>query len=69
MMRKTLAVAALALAGGVAMAPAAHADDVNTLVNGDVASNWCALPWNWEGPLNILSESGDYVACVGHVSE
>lgn len=67
-MRKILAVAALALAGSVAMAPAAHAydgdDTVNTLINGDLGSNICVAPWNWEGPGLILSTTGDYVACV-----
>ncbi|MDS1268783.1 hypothetical protein RIF23_00575 [Lipingzhangella sp. LS1_29] len=65
-MRKFLAVGALAFASTFALAPAAHAGDGDTyaVINGDVASKWCALPWNWEGPGTIASLTGPYSACI-----
>ncbi|WP_017539077.1 MULTISPECIES: hypothetical protein [Nocardiopsis] len=61
-MKKFLAVAAVAAGALMATAPAASAGDSYALINGDVLP--CAVaPWNWEGPLNILSPSGDYNAC------
>ncbi|WP_017541169.1 MULTISPECIES: hypothetical protein [Nocardiopsis] len=64
-MKKSLAVAALtAAAAGAALAaaPAASAGDSYALINGDVAP--CAVaPWNWEGPVDILTVTGDYNAC------
>ncbi|WP_017539078.1 MULTISPECIES: hypothetical protein [Nocardiopsis] len=69
-MKKAFAVAALTAAAFTAAAPAyaggyghGHDDgDSYALINGDVAP--CAIaPWNWEGPLNILSVTGDYNAC------
>ncbi|MDA2808957.1 MULTISPECIES: hypothetical protein [Nocardiopsis] len=64
-MKKTFALAALtaAAAGAVlAAAPAASAGDSYALINGDVAP--CAVaPWNWEGPVDILTLTGDYNAC------
>ena len=60
-MKKAFAVAALTAAAFGVAAPA-HAGDSYALINGDVAP--CAIaPWNWEGPLNILSITGDYNAC------
>ncbi|MDS1268782.1 hypothetical protein RIF23_00570 [Lipingzhangella sp. LS1_29] len=73
MLRKTLAVTALAFAGTFAFAPAASAYDYDyadgggdtyAVINGDVLSELCAAPWNWEGPLNILTASGPYAACI-----
>lgn len=71
-MKKAFAVAALTAAAFTAAAPAyaggyghghGHDDgDSYALINGDIAP--CAVaPWNWEGPLNILSVTGDYNAC------
>ncbi|MDA2807933.1 hypothetical protein [Nocardiopsis suaedae] len=73
-MKKAFAVAALTAAAFGAAAPAyaggyggdGHhhngGGDSYALINGDVAP--CAIaPWNWEGPLNILSVTGDYNAC------
>lgn len=61
-MKKLLAVAAIAGAAGALAAAAPAAADDYALVNGDVLP-CTALPWNWEGPVNVLSPSGEYNAC------
>ena len=73
-MKKAFAIAALTAAAFGAAAPAyaggygnggnggGNGGDSYALINGDVLPCTVA-PWNWEGPLNILSPSGDYNAC------
>jgi len=75
-MTKLLAGAAVAVAlvGGTAGTASAAGDGDNAphstapvaaLINGDinVLNNLCALPWHWDGPLQILTDNAPYQAC------
>lgn len=75
-MKKFVAVAGLAVAGLAVMAGPASAHGMGdaaphstaptaALINGDVnvLNGLCALPWHWDGPIQVLTDSAPYQAC------
>ncbi len=64
----TLGFGAQATAAESAPAEAPVAPESNdSLIDIDALNGICALPWFWQGPLNLLvgNQEGDYVACNG----